>query len=120
VKGAISASFVLVGASCLFLEGGLGWWKQITDAIDSVEFLVLVMTPAAMASGIVQKEWRYARQQGVCVYPVKGQEDEILTDHQQLTAIQILEKKLGFGGQVLSVACPQCWHLKRGSSSRKR
>src|SRR3954447_25187300 len=40
----------------LFLEGGFGWWKQITEAIDSVEFVVLVVTPAAMASGNVQKE----------------------------------------------------------------
>ena len=29
----------------MFLEGGVGWWKQITDAIDSVEFLILVVTP---------------------------------------------------------------------------
>jgi WD40 repeat protein len=56
----------------LLLEGGVGWWKQLTDAIDSVEFLVLVMTPSAMQSETVRKEWRYARQQGVCVYPVKG------------------------------------------------
>jgi WD40 repeat protein len=57
------------------MEGGVGWWRQITDALESVEFLVLVMTPAAMRSPIVQKEWRYARQQGVCVYPVKGVPD---------------------------------------------
>jgi len=56
----------------LLLEGGVGWWKQITDAIDSVEFLILLMTPAAIESGNVQREWRYARQQGVCVYPAKG------------------------------------------------
>ncbi len=42
--------------------------EQLTDAIDSVEFLVLVMTPSAMQSAMVQKEWHYARQQGVCVY----------------------------------------------------
>jgi hypothetical protein len=59
----------------LFLEGGIGWWKQVTDAIDAVEFLVLVMTPAAIEAGNVQREWRYARQQGVCVYPVKGAPD---------------------------------------------
>jgi hypothetical protein len=34
-----------------------------------------VVTPAALASGNVEKEWRYARQQGVCVYPVKGAPD---------------------------------------------
>jgi WD40 repeat protein len=59
----------------LLLEGGVGWWKQLTDAIDSVEFLVLVMTPSSMRSETVRKEWRYARQQGVCVYPVKGAQD---------------------------------------------
>jgi TIR domain len=57
------------------LEGGRDWWQQIKDALDVVEFLVLVMTPAAMQSKMVREEWRYARQQGVCVYPVKGKPD---------------------------------------------
>ena len=57
------------------MEGGRGWWRQITEALDKVEFMVLVMTPAAMQSETVRKEWRYARQQGVCVYPVKGAPD---------------------------------------------
>jgi len=72
------ASDIVIKQDRIFLEGGVGWWKQITEAIDSVDFLVLVMTPAAVASGNVQKEWRYARQQGVCVYPVKGASDEEL------------------------------------------
>ena len=57
------------------LEGGKDWWLQITEALEKAEFLVLVMTPAAMGSETVRKEWRYARQQGVCVYPVKGETD---------------------------------------------
>ena len=57
------------------MEGGIGWWKQVTDALDSVSFLILVMTPAALQSEISRKEWRYARQAGVCVYPVKGVPD---------------------------------------------
>jgi len=57
------------------MEGGQDWWRQITEALDRVEFLVLVMTPAALASPNVRKEWRYARQQGVCVYPVKAVPD---------------------------------------------
>ncbi len=57
------------------MEGGRDWWQQITEALDVVEFMVLVMTPAAMQSEMVRKEWRYARQQGVCVYPVKGAPD---------------------------------------------
>ena len=50
----------------ILLEGGVGWWKQLTEAIESVEFLILVMTPSAMQSETVRKEWRYARQKGVC------------------------------------------------------
>src|SRR5438067_2167584 len=52
------------------LEGGRDWWQQIVEALNHVEFMVLVMTPGAMQSPTVRKEWRYARQQGVCVYPV--------------------------------------------------
>src|SRR5256714_2745158 len=54
------------------MEGGKDWRQQILEALDTVEFLVLVMTPAAMQSPNVQWEWRSARQQGVCVYPVKA------------------------------------------------
>ncbi|MBZ0275360.1 MAG: TIR domain-containing protein [Anaerolineae bacterium] len=52
------------------MEGGVGWWQQITEALGTVEFMVLVATPAALKSPVATKEWRYARQQGVCVYPV--------------------------------------------------
>jgi hypothetical protein len=54
------------------IEGGVGWWRQIEDALERVEFLVIVMTPRVLASEITRKEWRAARQSGVCVYPVKG------------------------------------------------
>ncbi len=57
------------------MEGGRDWWLQIQEALDHVQFMVLVMTPAALRSPIVKKEWRYARQQGVCVYPVKAHAD---------------------------------------------
>jgi hypothetical protein len=30
------------------------------------------MTPAALASGVTAREWRSARQRGVCVFPVQG------------------------------------------------
>lgn len=54
------------------MEGGRDWWQQITEALDKVSFLLLVVTPNALKSKIVRDEWRYARQQGVCVYPIKG------------------------------------------------
>src|SRR3954447_4859861 len=52
------------------MEGGRDWWRQITEAVDKVEYVLLVMTPGALASEVVRREWRYARQQGRCVVPV--------------------------------------------------
>ena len=56
----------------LRMEGGTGWWRQITAALEQVEFLIMVMTPAALTSTVARNEWRYARQQGVRVCPVLG------------------------------------------------
>jgi WD40 repeat protein len=52
------------------LEGQRDWWQQTVGALDQVEFLVWIMTPAALQSELIRKEWRYARQRGVCIYPV--------------------------------------------------
>jgi hypothetical protein len=57
------------------MEGGVDWWLQIREALENVRFLVLVITPAAIESEVVRREWRYAREHGVCVYPVKGAPD---------------------------------------------
>ena len=57
------------------MKGGQDWWQQIKDALNTVEFFVLVMTPAAIESQWTRKEWVYARQQGVCVYPVIASSD---------------------------------------------
>ena len=50
------------------MQVGDAWWQQIESALrkEHVEYLVLVMTPAAMKSEMVRKEWRLARQEGVC------------------------------------------------------
>jgi len=59
------------------MQVGDAWWQQIESALrnEHVEYLVLVMTPAAMTSQIVRKEWRLARQEGVCVLPVIASPD---------------------------------------------
>src|SRR3954452_21858441 len=54
------------------MEGGVGWWRQITEAIDQVEFMILVVTPGSRSSAVERKEWQYARQMGVRVCPVMG------------------------------------------------
>ena len=54
------------------IEGGVGWWRQIEEALERVEFLVTIMTPGTLASEVTRQEWRAARQHGVCVFPVRG------------------------------------------------
>jgi hypothetical protein len=56
------------------LEGGRDWWSQIEDAIRSkaLQHFVFVVTPAALASPVVRREIRLARQEGKTVSPVKG------------------------------------------------
>jgi hypothetical protein len=54
---------------------GDDWWEQITRAIDGAEYLVMVMTKAALESRVCGREWRYARQVGTCVLPVKADHD---------------------------------------------
>ncbi len=44
---------------------------QIKAGIDASDYLVLVMTPAALRSSWVEKEWRYARESGRCIVPIK-------------------------------------------------
>ena len=47
------------------MEGGRDWWQQIAEAIDHVEYLILVMTPAALASP--------SRAQGMALRPPAGE-----------------------------------------------
>jgi WD40 repeat protein len=71
----LNAQGILLWQDLVALEGGRDWWLQITDALDNVEFMALVITPNALKSDTVRMEWRYARQAGVCVYPIKGMPD---------------------------------------------
>ena len=56
----------------LEMYGGRGWQQQIVDAIGQAAFLVLVMTPGVLASEVAAWEWRLARREGVCVFPVRA------------------------------------------------
>lgn len=71
----LEAKGISLWQDVIAMEGGRDWWLQITNALDHVEFMALVITDNALKSEYVRKEWRYARQQGVCVYPIKGSPD---------------------------------------------
>lgn len=53
------------------MEGGRSWWKQIEEALNTVQFMILVATPNAMKSDTVKDELRLARINGVCVCPIQ-------------------------------------------------
>jgi hypothetical protein len=55
---------------------------QIKAGIESSDYLVLVMTPAAMRSPWVEKEWRYAREQGRCIVPIKPTFESAATEQE--------------------------------------
>jgi hypothetical protein len=65
---------LLVWQDIVALEGGRDWWSQIEETIRSpaLQHFVLVVTPAALASPVVRREIRLARQEGKTVSPVKG------------------------------------------------
>jgi WD40 repeat protein len=66
----LSAADLTLWQDLTSMEGGRDWWEQVRTAIERVEYLVLIITPNALKSDYVAKEWRYARQMGVCVIPV--------------------------------------------------
>ncbi|MEI7825500.1 MAG: TIR domain-containing protein, partial [Chlorobiaceae bacterium] len=45
-------------------------WQEVKQAIEDAQHLVLMLTPAALKSEWVKKEWSYARQEGVRVSPI--------------------------------------------------
>ena len=56
------------------LEGRRDWWSQIENALKSkaLQHFILVVTPGALASAVVRREIRLARQEGKTVSPVRG------------------------------------------------
>jgi hypothetical protein len=70
----LEAKDLSVWQDIVALEGGRDWWSQIEDALKSrtLQHFVLVVTPASLASPVVRREIRLARQEGKTVCPVKG------------------------------------------------
>jgi hypothetical protein len=70
LRARLAAEGLSLWQDLVAMEGGRDWWRQIEEAITRAEYMVLVLTPGALASEICAKEWRYARQQGTYVIPV--------------------------------------------------
>jgi WD40 repeat protein len=70
----LSAEHLSIWRDTVALEGGRDWWSQIEEVLKSktLQHFVLVITQAALASPIVRRELRLARQEGKTICPVKG------------------------------------------------
>jgi NB-ARC domain/TIR domain len=96
------------------LEGGRDWWSQIEDVLRSkaLEHFVIVVTSKALASDVVRREIRLARQEGKTVCPIKGP---------GLTDLAELPRWLG---QIYDLNLPEhvtkLIHVLKGPSTQKR
>src|SRR5215472_1088215 len=74
LRAKLSAEPLSIWQDMVALEGGRDWWSQIEDALKSkaLQHFVLVVTPGALASPIVRREIRLARQEGKTISPVRG------------------------------------------------
>ena len=51
------------GRDVVDVEGWRYWWQQITETIDHVEYLILVITPNALRAKVARDDWHRGRQQ---------------------------------------------------------
>lgn len=75
LRTALTTNKIDVWQDVIKLRGGDNWWQQIVEAITSVNYVLMVLTPLALERATVQKEWRLARQEGVRVLPILASPD---------------------------------------------
>jgi WD40 repeat protein len=70
----LEAKGFVIWQDLVALEGGRDWWSQIEGALKSkaLQHFILVVTPQALASPVVRREIRLARQEGKTFLPIKG------------------------------------------------
>ena len=66
----LEAAGVSLWQDLVAMQGDQDWWRQIQQAVGKAEYLVLVLTPGALASKVRKDEWCYARLGGTYVIPV--------------------------------------------------
>ncbi|MDX2163429.1 MAG: NB-ARC domain-containing protein [bacterium] len=72
LRTALESAAVSVWQDVIQLPRHVGedWWAKITEGIAHVNYVIMVITPAAFERDTVLREWRFARREGVCVLPV--------------------------------------------------
>jgi len=79
------------------IHGGARWSSSIQRALDGCDALILVLTPAAMASSHIEDEWQFTLDKGKPVLPVLLEPTDV---HFQFGRIQYTD----FHGQPFEAA----------------
>ena len=90
----LEAEYFSVWQDIVALEGGHDWWSQIENALRSkaLQHFVLIVTPGALASAVVRREIRLAKQEGKTISPVRGPGLDFATVPQWLGEVYDLDK----------------------------
>ncbi|MBC8013192.1 MAG: TIR domain-containing protein [Methyloceanibacter sp.] len=74
LRAELEAQGFAIWQDLVVLEGGRDWWSQIEVALKSkaLQHFLLIVTPGALASPVVRREIRLARQEGKTFLPVRG------------------------------------------------
>jgi hypothetical protein len=75
------------------LEGGQDWMDELQNAIDRCHVLLVVLSPEAMASKYVRREYRYADQQGKLIIPLNLRPTKVPID---LNGLQWVDFQRGY------------------------
>jgi hypothetical protein len=75
VRNRLEESGISVREDLTLIADQRDWWRIVSTAIIEVEYLILVMTPAAVESDNIRRQWRIARQHGTCIFPVTRADD---------------------------------------------
>lgn len=59
------------------IEAGKSWARQIGEALDSCELMLLIMSPSSMDSTNVEDEWNYYLDKGKMILPIMYRECNI-------------------------------------------
>ncbi len=56
------------------LKVGQDWWEEILNHIESMEIIILALSPSYLKSQACEREWKYARDLNKTIIPLRMDE----------------------------------------------
>ncbi|MFZ1104159.1 MAG: toll/interleukin-1 receptor domain-containing protein [Hyphomicrobiaceae bacterium] len=97
------------------LEGGRDWWSQIEGALKSnaLQHFILVVTPQALASHVVRREIRLARQEGKTSCRSRARGSRIGSEISTRCRAGSVSSRISTSSSIGS-PCSACWRMRAG------